>query len=53
MDLQGKTASGIAGDLFGAALALVTGGTPVGVAIVAAIGAGLAIAAWSQIDWTG
>lgn len=43
MDGQSKATRAAAGGAFGAVLAPITGSTPIGVAIVAALGAGLAI----------
>ena len=42
MDERSKVTRAAAGGAFGAALAVVTGGTLIGIAIVAALGAGLA-----------
>lgn len=44
-----KTRAAVGG-IFGGGLALLTGGTPIGVAIVAALGAGLAIKAGGRRD---
>ncbi|MDP9363906.1 MAG: hypothetical protein M3Q10_06720 [Chloroflexota bacterium] len=45
MEKQSTATRAAAGGAFGAVLALITGSTPIGVAIVAALGAGLAIKA--------
>ncbi len=45
MEKQTTAARAVAGGSFGAALALMTGSTPIGVAIVAVLGAGFAIKA--------
>ncbi len=53
MDGHPRAKRMVAGGAFGAALALVTGSTPIGVAIVAAVGAGLAIKAGTGGDRPG
>ena len=56
MDGRNKTARALTGGAFGAVIALITGSTPIGVAIVAALSAALALKAgrswdqWSEPD---
>lgn len=53
MDGQSAATRGVVGGGFGAFLALLTGSTPIGVAIVAVLGAGLAIKYRSGKGWRG
>lgn len=48
MDGWNRKTRAAAGGIFGGGLAVLTGSTPIGVAIVAALGAGLAIKAGSS-----
>lgn len=48
MEGQGRATRAAGWGFFGGAAALITGSTPIGVAIVAAVGAGLALAAWGR-----
>lgn len=50
MEGQSKAARAAGWGAFGAIMALITGSTPIGVVVVAALGAGLALKARSRSD---
>lgn len=50
MERYSRTGRAVMGGIFGAGLAALTGSTPVGIAIVAVLGAGLAVKAGRRKD---